>query len=43
MASATLTNFPCLTTPVCRIVVILIDKESHLINYLTDFVVRMQR
>ena len=32
-----------MTTPVCRIVVILIDNESHLINYLTDFVVRMHK
>ena len=28
---------------VCRIVVILTDNESHLINYLTDFVVRMHK
>ena len=33
---------PCLTTPVCRIVT-LTDNESHLINYLTDFVVRMHK
>ena len=29
--------------PVCRIVVILTDNESHLIYYLTDFVVRMHK
>ena len=28
---------------VCRIVVILTDNESHLMNYLTDFVVRMHK
>ena len=30
-------------TPVCIILVILTDNESHLINYLTDFVVRMHK
>ena len=35
--------FLSLTTPVCRIVVILTDSESHLIYYLTDFVVRMHK
>ena len=29
--------------PVCRIVVILTDNESHLIYYLTDFAVRMHK
>ena len=36
-------NYPCLTTPVCRIIVILTDNESHLIYYLTHFVVRMNK
>ena len=31
------------TTPLCKIVVILTDNESHLIYHLTDFVVRMHK
>ena len=31
---------PCLTTPVCTIVVIITDTDSNFINYLTDFAVR---
>ena len=34
---------PCSTMPVCRIVVILTDNESHLIYCLTDFVVLMHK
>ena len=35
--------FPCLTTPVCRLVVILTVTESDMIYYLTDFAVRRHK